>query len=147
MSQTRRSFIRFPSFSPGGCDPYAPHAVLVDGPRHQAGGLDVIGEIAHVFRGLAPAPGDPDRLLDRRDLPFEDARAGQRLAVRRKPGLEARERLELLVEEQLEGRLNPLDAHQARVLQRAREIQVVGALLRDGHAYAFGVYFLNILYG
>src|SRR6266571_1054258 len=45
-----------------------------------------------------------------RDLAIEHARAGQLLGVGDKPRLEARERLELLVDEQLVGGVDPLRA-------------------------------------
>src|SRR6266540_1940324 len=70
----------------------------------------IVGEYGQVFRRGRARPRRADRLLHARHLAVEHARARQLLGVGDEPWLEAGERLELLVDEQLVRSLDPLRA-------------------------------------
>src|SRR5690606_32206757 len=113
------------------------NSVARNSPTDQAGGLDVLDEGGEPRGGRLAGLRRADGLLHGADLAFEDARAGHGLLVDEKPGLQARERLELLVAEALEGFRDAGDAHELRLLQRAREIEVVRAFFGCRDAPAF----------
>src|SRR3954468_14980729 len=110
------------------------HAVLLDSPGDEARRLDVLDELPQVGRHLFAALRRADRLLHARDLAFEHARPGQLFRVRNELRLEPAQGLELLADESLVRLGNSRNPDQLRVLQRAREIEVVGALVGDRDA-------------
>src|SRR5207247_7807066 len=69
----------------------------------ESGGFCVLGEFAKVLRARGASLRSADRLLHRRETPFEHARAGELFRVHHEPGLQARERIELVADEQFIG--------------------------------------------
>src|SRR3954466_13547564 len=121
-------------------DYYAAHAVLLDDLRGEAAFPDVVCKLAHVLRGGGPALRRGDRLLHPGDLAVEHARAGRARLLLDELRLQAAEHFELLGDERVVGRWNSLGADELGLLQRARQVQVVGAAVRHGDAHALAIY-------
>src|SRR3981189_3554189 len=102
-------------------------------------GFCLLGEFAEVLRAGGASLQRADRLLHRRETPFEHARAGKLLRVHHEAPLEPGEHVELVRDEQLVGSVDGRRAVEVGALQVSREIQVVGALRANGDAHAFAV--------
>src|SRR6266513_1715996 len=105
----------------------------------ESGSFRVFGEFAKVLRARWASLRSADRLLHRRETPFEHARAEKLLRVHHESGLEPGERIELVADEQLVGSVNGRRAEELGALEVARQVQVVGAFGVDGDANAFAV--------
>src|SRR5258706_15132881 len=78
-----------------------PHRVPRDRRGHEAGGLDVLGEIAEVLRAGGPPLRRAHRLLHGGETAFQHARSRGRGVVGNKARLQARERFERVLYENL----------------------------------------------
>ena len=109
----------------------------------ESGGFCVLGEFAKVRRAGGTSLRSSDRLLHRREAPFEHARSWELFRVHHESGLEPGERIELVANEQFVGSVDGRRAEEFGALQVAGEVQVVGALRVDGDAHAFAVHVLD----
>src|SRR5436190_11212003 len=101
--------------------------------------LHLLDELAEVARAERSADGRAHGLLDQHEAPVDHAHLriaprelGERL-------LHAGGGLEPVLHEQLDRRGWAGRAYELRALQRARQVQVVGALAAHGNAHAFAI--------
>src|SRR5689334_14126483 len=94
-----------------GRDAHSPDRVARDRLGYESRCLHVPGELAQVLRARGASLRRADGLLHDGEAPVEHARAGERLGVSHEARLEAREHFELVFNENVVGRLDPLDAH------------------------------------
>src|SRR4051812_7774665 len=102
------------------CDGYPSHSMFFDDALHQSRLLNVLGELAQESRGGFTFLGGADRLLHTGDLPVQNARAGMFFRVCDEARLEAGERVELLIDEQLVRAVDALRAHQLSLFYISR---------------------------
>lgn len=118
----------------------ATHAVLFDQSRHQPCGLDILDEGAQILSARGATFRRAGGLLDRGEAAIEEARAGQGVLVRDEARPEPSEGVEPVLDETLEGVLAALFADELGVLQRAAQVELVGAPCWRGDADAGAVY-------
>src|SRR5207249_8052086 len=112
-------------------------------PQNQTAGLHLLNELAEITPGRLATFERSHRLLDDHESAVHDAQTGIVAGVSYKGSLHASNDLQTMAEELCDRIAAGRSTDDLGMFQRAREIQVIRAFVRNGDPYAKAIRFID----